>query len=91
MRGALHLLIVITESTYPNIASRNFQVVVEHSVLGFERIIVWAAEICQSHLVELPSEISIIHRSKTVASVSSGEPTYLTPIISLSAFRAGMF
>ena len=72
MRGAWHLLIVVTESTYPEMGRRNFQVV-EELILCLEQV-VCATKIRHDHCVELPSYISIMQRRRTVASVSSGEP-----------------
>lgn len=36
---------------------------------------------CQDHFVELPSQISIMQRSRTVARVSSGDPIFEVELI----------
>jgi hypothetical protein len=86
MSGAWHLLILVIESAYPKITSKNFHVV-EELILRFERMMVWAAEICQLHLVELPSQISIIQSRRTVAMVYSREALDLELISSLRDLR----
>ena len=68
-------------------ARRNFHVV-EELFLRLERIMVWAAEICHDHLVELPSHVSIIQRRRTAARVSSGEAEHFMLIMSFRELRA---
>jgi hypothetical protein len=69
-------------------ARRNFHVV-EELIFRPERIMVWAAEICHDHLVELPSQVSIIQRMRTAARVSSEEAEHFKLIISFRELRAG--
>jgi hypothetical protein len=88
---------VITESTYSNMSSKKgHEEVCDVTIQGdrsIEVITVFAAAMCQLHREEFPSRMSIIQKSKIVASACSLKKLVEEPdaIRSFSAVKAVPF
>ena len=71
INGGLHLLIVMVESTYSNISSRKSHDEVCDDIDSEDSLAdattVFAAAMCQFHLEEFPSRISIIQKRRMAA------------------------